>query len=478
MLNTVIGQLVLSSTLRKPLWQIQYTSKTNYLCPLEIVPKYLTMKITLFAKEKTPQPDIRFGRYSDAYKDAGRYVFWDKAVLMFEQKQYLTAFEALFDYLYDPDEDNVKHRREGDNLYFEVVQGSKKIIGTVAPTYVTAEIDVVRCTNLSLPFMRRLVEMNFDFQFCRFALHNDTVYLKYDTHTADALPEKIYLALREMATQADKYDDLFVASFPHVMPSQYTTQIPLPEQEQAIKYAYLQRWISNASDLIHRLDANAQAVAISYILLNTALKIDYLVVPQGNATDKIEFINELYYTESDTTILERNTRSLRELMAIQQFSPEDLQRELYQVQATFGLASYAQPHIVIGAIGSIINDIAQCADRRYPAITQHITECAVQYALFHLGMPPCLRCYLHFIVQCLNADYFKELGFTPNYADLSNANAKPNAKPIKQTLAELQKNAQITFPDFAISISSLQFKTLLEFIHSLLQALSRANYRT
>jgi hypothetical protein len=345
-----------------------------------LLPKGLNMKINLFSKEKKTLPNIQFGRYSDAYKDAAQYAYWDKAVLLFEQQQYMAACESLFDYLYDSEEENVSYKRDSEQLWFEMLQGSKKITGSLNNEHFTAEIDVVKCDQLTLPFMRRLMEMNFDFQFCRFALKEQTVYLKYDTQIADALPEKLYFALREMATQADKYDDLFIATFEHVLPSQNTTFLPINPQEQSIKQQYMKLWISHALDLAHRLDHHTQAVAVSYILLNTALKIDYLIVPQGKIADKIEFINEVYYGDNTTPILERNSRVMRELNEIQHLSPDEINQELYQVRATFGLASYAQPLDALNTIQSILNDIAQCNDRRYPAIALHITECAIQYA--------------------------------------------------------------------------------------------------
>lgn len=440
-----------------------------------LLPKGLNMKINLFSKEKKTLPNIQFGRYSDAYKDAAQYAYWDKAVLLFEQQQYMAACESLFDYLYDSEEENVSYKRDSEQLWFEMLQGSKKITGSLNNEHFTAEIDVVKCDQLTLPFMRRLMEMNFDFQFCRFALKEQTVYLKYDTQIADALPEKLYFALREMATQADKYDDLFIATFEHVLPSQNTTFLPINPQEQSIKQQYMKLWISHALDLAHRLDHHTQAVAVSYILLNTALKIDYLIVPQGKIADKIEFINEVYYGDNTTPILERNSRVMRELNEIQHLSPDEINQELYQVRATFGLASYAQPLDALNTIQSILNDIAQCNDRRYPAIALHITECAIQYALFHLGMPPCLQQYLHFMVHCLNNDYFNALGFDNCYIDP--ANSKVDTKGIKQHLNHLQKNAQANFPNFAISNATLNFKTQLDFIHSLLQALAITNYK-
>ena len=36
--------------------------------------------------EKLPQPDIRFGRYSDSYKSKEQYAAWDKSLELFEKK--------------------------------------------------------------------------------------------------------------------------------------------------------------------------------------------------------------------------------------------------------------------------------------------------------------------------------------------------------------------------------------------------------
>ena len=78
------------------------------------------------------------------------------------------------------------------------------------------------------------------------------------------------------------------------------------------------------------------------------------------------------------------------------------------------------------------------------------------------------------MVRCLNADYFDELGFTPHYVEASTQ--KLNAKALKQALSELQTQARRTFPDFSLSVSRLNFKTPLNFVQSLIAALSAAIY--
>ena len=46
-----------------------------------------------FKKEKEiSRPDIRFGRYSDIYKNTERYEAWDKALSLYEENKYFGIF--------------------------------------------------------------------------------------------------------------------------------------------------------------------------------------------------------------------------------------------------------------------------------------------------------------------------------------------------------------------------------------------------
>ena len=75
------------------------------------------------------EPEVRFGRYSDIYKKAERYEAWDKSWWLLEEKKYWEAYHQFFLYLGDDKEKNVNVRKEGNKLFFECFQGSKKIIG-------------------------------------------------------------------------------------------------------------------------------------------------------------------------------------------------------------------------------------------------------------------------------------------------------------------------------------------------------------
>ncbi|MGB0930357.1 MAG: ribonuclease E/G, partial [Chitinophagales bacterium] len=60
---------------------------------------------------KEEEPDIRFGRYSDAYKTDEQYASWEKAVTAFEAQQYTESYRYFFDYLRDEmSDDKAKHK--------------------------------------------------------------------------------------------------------------------------------------------------------------------------------------------------------------------------------------------------------------------------------------------------------------------------------------------------------------------------------
>ena len=59
--------------------------------------------------------------------------------------------------------------------------------------------------------MRRLVESNYVLEYSRYGLDDDdNLVIKFDTSALDASPYKLYYALKEVAANADKQDDLLL----------------------------------------------------------------------------------------------------------------------------------------------------------------------------------------------------------------------------------------------------------------------------
>ncbi|RYZ46089.1 MAG: hypothetical protein EOO14_24965, partial [Chitinophagaceae bacterium] len=133
-------------------------------------------KLFTWAKKKEEEegtvqeaPVIRFGRYSDNNKSVTKVERWNEAESLFKEKKYRESILAFFDYLRDENEDNVKLATEGDRHNFMFCQGSKIIRGFFDANALEAEVVLARMPQPSVPVMRRLLEMNFNLYYTRYA---------------------------------------------------------------------------------------------------------------------------------------------------------------------------------------------------------------------------------------------------------------------------------------------------------------------
>ena len=111
-------------------------------------------------KTATTHPKIQFGRFSDAYKDELKYDAWDSALEEYENGRYLDSYKSFFVYLSDESAKNVHVEEKDEQLYFELYQGSKKIVGTAGHSGITAEAKIAKTEELHIGFLRRLFEEN------------------------------------------------------------------------------------------------------------------------------------------------------------------------------------------------------------------------------------------------------------------------------------------------------------------------------
>ena len=191
-----------------------------------------------------PEPDIRFGRFSDSYHTAEQDTAFDRAVQAFNQGEFVASYKAFFDYLYNNGEENIRVWKEKEGIGFELFQGSKKVSGFANGRKFYAEAKVARANALHSSFMRRLLDGNFELKYSRFALtpEND-IAIVLDSYPVDSSPYKLYAALKELATHADKHDDLLIEEFKSLEPTEISVRRHLPEAEKETKYRYIVREI-------------------------------------------------------------------------------------------------------------------------------------------------------------------------------------------------------------------------------------------
>jgi hypothetical protein len=218
---------------------------------------------------------IRFGRYSDNNKSLAKTARWYDAEQHFKEKKYREAVAAFFDYLRDEKENNVQFRPEGDNFSFEFFQGSKKVYGTCDGQHITAHVPVVKMATPSAAVMRRMLELNYGLYYSRTAMSDENVIsMIFDSSLEAANPNKLYYGLKELATKADRQDDMLIADFGSLEEIDTQHIETLSDYELDVKYKYFKKWIEDALQRCSELNQDSFSGSIAYILLSLLYRIE------------------------------------------------------------------------------------------------------------------------------------------------------------------------------------------------------------
>ncbi|MCP3930541.1 MAG: YbjN domain-containing protein [Bacteroidetes bacterium] len=416
-----------------------------------------------------PQPDIKFGRYSDSYKESANYDAWDIALEKFENEEYLESFRQFFIYLRDEREDNVQFREVDNGIQFEIFQGSKKISGFADNTRLKAEAKVARTSSLNVGFMRRLLEKNFSLKYSRFALDgNDNITILFDTYTLDGSPYKLYYALKEVATNADKQDDLLLDEFKMLDAVESTHLIPLPEQEKEVKYQYISHSIQTVLDEIEngKLNTVQYPGGIAYLLLDLTYRLDYLTKPEGVTMENLERIHRQYFANESKNTAQRNLILQKEYKKLLNRPKEEFFKELYHVKATFGITNPVNHDRIVSFIDGELHNMDWYQDNKHYMVALAIPGYIVGYCLFNYAIPKPDRKLMHLYYQIVEAAYFKNLGFTINYYDAEEKNF--NKKAIRKAIEAIVGNNLVKYPNLNPTLGTLNYSSLPGFAKSYL----------
>ncbi|MGZ8545381.1 MAG: hypothetical protein ACXWV0_08800, partial [Flavisolibacter sp.] len=290
-------------------------------------------------QETAEEPGIIFGRYSDNNKTLEKVERWNQAESLFKEKKYFESIASFFDYLCDETRDNVVHHKKGKSGSFELYQGSKIVRGKYNEEMLQAEVELARMPQPSVPVMRRLLEMNFTLYYSRYALNEERVSMLFDSDIITANPSKLYYGLKELATKADKQDDLLVQDFTTLLPTDTSHMIDIPEEEKVIKLKYFKKWIQDALDLVNSVDADKFSGGIAYLLLALAYRIDYLIVPEGKLLSELEKIVEIYFRKDDRLVTEKNQEMADCFLKLASKEKEEFYPYLFRSRYTFSIVT-------------------------------------------------------------------------------------------------------------------------------------------
>ena len=421
----------------------------------------------IFGTKPTPaSPQIRFGRYTDSNRSAAQEAAFDAALKDFVKENYLSAYVLFFDYLLDGDEQNLRAWEERGELRFEFFQGSKKISGYANDRKFYAAARIAKAKTLQSSFMRRLLEANFDLKYSRFALTpDDEITIVFDTHTADGSPHKLYAALRELATIADKHDDILVDEFEALEIADFNVRRELPDDEKATKIAYLRSEIESVFEEIDKgkLPADQYPVAYTYLLLDLCYRLDYLTKPEGFTMETLERIDRMTFQQDGKNAAEKNQALRKEFQLLLERPSEKLAKELYEVSTTFGITPPIDHQKLMVLIDQELPNMRWYADNGHDRIAKAIPSFIVGRGLFSFALPPPDKDFFHLLMQILESDYFLSLGFQP----LAPAGLL-DEKAIKQAIRGIVDRYSNEYPRLAFDLKQLNFRNLTEFAASYL----------
>jgi len=419
------------------------------------------------------EPNIKFGRYSDSFKNEQQVEKWRKALALFKEKEYINSYKHFFMYLRDDDADNVKIIEKDNEILFEVYQGSKKISGKATNDVVTAEVKVVKSNKLKVAFMRKLMERNYNLKYGRFALSKDnTVYMKFSTTSESGPPEKLYYALKEVAIQADKLDDLLISEFSSIENVDNTHIEPLEENELKVKIKWLKEYINRALTLTKSFDIKNDRDR-AFILLSLAFKLDYLISPEGNLMDKLEKVQSIYYKQNnDKNIQEKIAEMIELFEEINNLTNEEISNELYKTKATFGVGTPTSHTIISDQIEELLPKINSSIKNKNFDLAKAISEYIAGYTLFFYGMQRPTKRFFEFLVKIMNYEYYKELGFQRSYFK----KGELNKSEITKRINEINNVFKSEFPGIAIKYNNLEFESRAHFAFSFLKEIQKLPY--
>jgi hypothetical protein len=340
---------------------------------------------------------------------------------------------------------------------------------------ITAESVVAGFEKPGVSFMRRLMEMNFTLYYSRFAIKDNMVYIKFDSSVEDSPPRKLYYAFKELSTRADKQDDILLTDFTLLKPVDVFITEYTPEEKELL-YKYYQKWLGDALKRVSELKEDSFSGAISYLLLDSLYKIDFLVVPQGSLQNELETIHFGYFARDNKPFEEKNKVMMEQVKKLLEKPKEKVLQDLYRVKATFGVSNPAPHPAVVDTINNNIGNVKWYVENKYEDIAVVIYEYIAGFCLFSYGLPKPDAELFRLLFNITNQDYFAENGIMEKYYD--DTVKKFNEELVKSKIDEIIKKGIEQYPDLKFETVNLKFDSMLSFLRTYLTEMLKLNFST
>ncbi len=417
---------------------------------------------------------LSFGRFSDAYKAQDNYQAWDGAMEAFEDGQILEAYRLFFDYLKNA-QDNLSYQQEQEELKFCLFQGSKQIVGHIGQDMVWAEAKIARTQSLEMGFLRLLVEKNYGLKYSRFALDGeDNITIVFDSHRIDCSPFKLYFALKELSITADKLDDIMIDEWrddlEQINTGHVTSLDPAVVQN---KITFLRQQLQKAIEYFqeHSDDPSRSPGGLSYYLLSTCYRIDYLTQPEAYVLEAIERIQRMYFSRSDLSMDQKNHQIIKEFELILERDDETMAREFYQSVFTFGITKPAGQFELEQLFHQDWNNLIWYLNHDLEEVSLATAEYIVGYSLFNFAPPQVIRELLHLFYEIVHNVYFNAIGYDDHYYSETSREFKERA--IRKSINGIERRYKEQLEELDIDVKSLDYTTLPRFAATYLEMINK-----
>jgi hypothetical protein len=425
-------------------------------------------------KKKKVVPGIIFGRYSDNNKSVVKVARWTESDNLFKQQQYVESFDAFFDYLSDDAQQNVVYERTENGGNFLFFQGSKVVRGEFNDDHLQAQVTLARMPQPSVAVMRRLLEMNFNLFYSRYALDGDRLCMRFDSELKTANPNKLYYGLKELATKADKQDDLLVDEFTILEPLDTEHVLPVPDAEKEVKYTFLQKWIKETLDYIDTVDAEKFSGGIAYLLLALSFRIDYLIAPEGKLLHDLEKIVDIYYRKDEKPVTDKNHGMIDGFKKIQELSQKQVLPLLFRSKHVFSIVSPQNQKSVSDAINNAAVNMAWYRDNNHTFIANKVLEYGFAYCQYSYSLPKPLSDLFRLFMQVNYSEYFTALGFSEIlYDPLLN---RFDEEEIEDEIRKIMETWKKKYLKLEFKIKNLRYDSLVSFNSSFSTEIANMNF--
>lgn len=253
------------------------------------------------------------------------FEFWPTVMDLWNQKKYREAFLALFDYI---DPQLVEKHANAARTEFVIPHGSTVLTVSVIENQIRIRAPFLKVpVQNRVPILRQIAQLNFyPLTITQLVLEGEDLFFQFSTPLELCDPYKLYDTYKEICSNADFYDDDFISKFGASRLVDMKVE-PFPAPTLNIMWEKWQQYMKEGLEALNYFEEKRLFGFAWDSALQTFMKIDYFMAPQGMVKNRIERVVTALYREAPLN--ERLYEARQNFTELTALSEEDLKKNLY-----------------------------------------------------------------------------------------------------------------------------------------------------